>query len=256
MKEHQTLARVIARMHFDPKFCRKVFDGPCPNTLTKAQHKEIRKLDPRAFLCDPERPLRLIQSLLQEAPVSSALAGLEHLQGFCQSEPFHRTVMRRGYMIQAYLEWLFPQAEDLAKLELAIAMSRRPVPGSGQSNTLVLAQGCRVATVQTGTLERFGRATSLLGQDPLAWMATHEQLKSKDLGPLQPGQESLIISQGSVSRCNEAMAELLTALHSPCTRQDLWERFGKGDISVEDFDEVLDDLIEDGLIQSSQDPLA
>lgn len=250
MSEHLALARVVARMHHDPKFCRDVFDGPRPREISKEQHQQIRKLDPRAFLCDPERPLRLIQSLLQEAPVSSALAGLEQIQSFCQSEPFHRAVMQRGYMIQAYLEWLAPKAQELGKLELAIAMARRPAPTSSHTDRLCLATGCRVSTVQTGTLERFEQAITILGKDPLSWMATHEQLQAKDLGPLQPGHESLIIANGSISRCNEAMAELLTALQRPSTRVELWERFGKGDISQPEFDEILDDLVEDGLVQA------
>lgn len=253
MTDHLSFARVIARMHHDPKFCRAVFDGPRPRELSKEQHREIRKLDPRAFLCDPQRPLRLIQSLLEEAPVSSALAGLEHIQGFCQSEHFHRAVMQREYMICAYLSWLAPLAQDLAKLERAIALARRPAPAPTQAQSLCLSPGCRVVTVQTGTLERYEQARQLLGPEPLNWLATHERLQAKDLSAAQPGQESLILANKSISRCNEAMAELLSAMHSPRSRTELWEQFGKGDISQSDFSEVIDDLIEDGLVQANPD---
>lgn len=249
VSNHAQLSLIIVRMHFDPAFCKKVYSGHRPAEIDAAQHDMLVALDPRSFACDPQRPHRLIQSLLLEAPVSSAIAGLEFLQHFCSSDHFHRAIMQRSYMIYAYLEWLEGKAKDLARLEGAIARARRSrnSPELRSQDELVLAPHCKILQVPEGILERYQKALQLLGKDPLAWLGRHRRLDPKGLGRVRNRPESLIIAQGSISRCSSGMAQLLAAMQEPCTPEQLAERFGEA-LSRADLEEILHDLQSDGLI--------
>lgn len=254
MPTHTELSLIIARMHFDAAFCERIYSGHRPSEIDEAQHQMLLAVDPRSFHCDPQRPHRLVQSLLLEAPVSSAIAGLDFVQHFCSSEHFHRAIMLRTYMIYAYLEWLESKAKDLARLERAIASARRrrSSPELGPQE-LVLAPHCLTLQVPEGILDRYQKAMQLLGKDPLAWLGQHQRLDPRQLGRVRKNPESLIVAQGSISRCSHGMAQLLTALREPCTLETLERRFSE-ELSRVELGEILRDLRDDGLVIGNTAP--
>ena len=105
--------------------------------LTSAERQWLLTPDPRAYGADTHRASRALTSLLEEYPVSGALAvrspcGLDHLRRFFTSDLFHDCVQSRGSMAEAFGQYLgsdifmqHPDISRMAEVELAIAQVRR-----------------------------------------------------------------------------------------------------------------------------------
>lgn len=241
-------------LHFDERFAAGLFDvsRPPPSWLHDDEVALLRRVDPRAFRTDPERPLRLLAALLEEYPVSCALVGRARLPEFFSSTLFHAAVTRGRLVVDAFGDWLLPRAHGAAQLELAIALSRRRRRRRGLG--LARAPGVELARVPAGTLAFYVEARDRLGPLPHEAVARGASLVEP---PPRPGLEELLVelSPGpgeegrgpAVAPCAAALFSLLAYAREGRARDDLIEearRLGAGD----DATDVVDGLVDDGLL--------
>lgn len=250
MTPSQALQRVVVRMHYDPGFCQQVFAGHCPPDIAAPQHAMLLAVDPRAFACDPERPLRTLQALIEESPLSSWWAGFEHLKSFFQSEAFHRGIMDRKRLIEVYLDWLTPQCPDFCRLESAIARARRRVfpQNEGPPTHLSLGPGCALVEVAAGSLEEYQRLRQSLGDDILASLLHRPRPKKARLKFSSTMRQTLIVQSQQIGGCNEALYKLLTEFESPIPLDRIVAIAGKHGLGPEDGAELFQELRADGLL--------
>lgn len=237
-------------LHFDEHFAAALFDvgRPPPPWLHDDELALLRRADPRAFRTDPERPLRLLAALLEELPVSCAVAGRACLPQFFSSALFHGAVIRGRLVVDAFGDWLLPRAHGVAQLELAIALSRRRRRRRGEG--LARAPGVELARVPEGTLTFYASARARLGEQPHEAVAHGATLEPP---PDAARLEDLLVelSPGAagpaVSTCAEALFSLLAFAREGRARDALVDeayRLGAGD----DAAEVVDGLLADGLL--------
>lgn len=137
---HQILHRVTARMLWDDRFARAVFEAPAQALagldLDDEERAALAQLDPRALRVDPLRRRRTLQALCAELPVSVALVlnelgRVSSLDAYFQSAPFHQAMMARGSMFLAFTDYLrslhlrCPQLPDVLRVEESLGVCRR-----------------------------------------------------------------------------------------------------------------------------------
>ncbi len=131
---HQALHRVSVRMLFDPSFAERVHSGDEDLPELPARERDwLRRVDPRAWSVDHQRPLRTLRELSAEFKSSCAIAvgrtrSITTLSDFFRSPPFHRCVQQRGSLdvaFAAFLAGLELVPPDLLALEAAMARCRR-----------------------------------------------------------------------------------------------------------------------------------
>lgn len=255
------LQRAAVLMHFDPRFVEALHDDarPRPSFLTPEESALLRRTDPRAFRTDPERPLRLISTLLEEYPVSCAIAGRDALLTFPSSSIFHGAIMRGRLVVDAFGDWLLPRAGAVSQIELAIALARRRRTRRGAG--LARAPGVELARVPVGTLRFFTESRTSLGPLPHEAVARGERLvmpaESDALEDLviehsrsdvqQPGAAS---AGPTVAPCASALFSLLSFAREGRSRALLVEearRLGADD----DAEDVITGLLDEGLLAMS-----
>lgn len=171
------LQRVVVRLLHDPSLVTRVFDGGAVPELSADELRMLRAVDRRAFGVDPLRPARVLQALLEEMPVASAVAArgrpASRLLSFFQSPEFHGAVMRGEALWSAYAAWLAPLAGPFGLLEAAIARARRwrGPAGPATPGAVRLADGCWPVVVPDQTVNRWSFLRQRLGSDPVARLA-------------------------------------------------------------------------------------
>ena len=127
----QALQRVVVRMLYDPKLVEAVYsNAPVPG-LDDEGRNHLMCIDRRAWATDPYRRSRTLQALIEELPVSAALAGIHRLDAFFSSTAFHHAVQQRQALVLAFADWLEPKVGAVAGLERAIARARQRSPRTG-----------------------------------------------------------------------------------------------------------------------------
>lgn len=179
----QDLQRVVVRMLYDPVFRQRVYANPGRALrhvpLTPEERQWLVAPEPRAYGADAQRSRRALTALLEEFPVSGALAvrtprGLQQLNRFFASDAFHTCVQERGSMAAAFGVYLgstpfrlgkqkSPEIAHIAALEAGIAQVRRAtVPAAIVSQALTaetrlgLAPWVVLLVVHPDTLPRYG----------------------------------------------------------------------------------------------------
>lgn len=128
----QALQRVVVRLLHDPDLDRATRGAG----LTATQRRWLERTDPRRWRADPMRRYRLLQTLIEEYPVSVALSvraqDVAGIDRFFESACFHDGVQNRSVLALDFGAWLIsnPPPNDAtvvehARIEHAIAQVRR-----------------------------------------------------------------------------------------------------------------------------------
>jgi hypothetical protein len=283
---HALIQRVLVRMLYDPRFRDAVFADPAatlgPLGVPEAHMAQIVAHDPRAFAVDPWRGHRAVTAVMREAAVSVlALTRLgvganDHL-AFIASDAFHRCVMERGLLVDAFFDYL---DEELARarpasrrerqaavvlgamvaLERAIARVRRPAKAAegrvavGQARALELPAGASAV---------WARAHESLGADPVAAVVSGGQEAKRALAALfgdenlaSGAREHLLVdgstsgSEPMVSFVGESLVVLMRRAEGGASRDELIAVAEREGASRAEAEEILDELIAEGLLLS------
>ena len=248
----QALQRVIVRLLFDPVYVADVYGGGPTPELSADERRMLLATDRRAWGTDPYRRSRGLRALIEEFPVSSAVASgggahLKALDAFFSSPSFHAAIQRREHLALAYGAWLGD--DPMAVLETALARARRPrvVEGAG----VVRTPGVVPITVRDGSLSRWQALRERLGGDPLAALVAGVDLAG--LPPFGDGDEHWIawpVAGGEVSLGGGSggVNMLLEAAATPLSRHDLEVAAVELGAEPDDAAEIVRGLVEDGLL--------
>jgi hypothetical protein len=250
----QALQRVVVRLMIDPAWCRQVFDGAPTPELSAAERALLLAADPRAFGVDTLRRGRLLTALVEEFPASVALLAdggriMGRADAFLSSPDFHHAVQERLALAPVFGAWLVARVGGVARIELAAAQGRRDPPPVGPG--LHRGPGVRVLHAPAGSLDRFAALRQRLGEAPLDALASGVSI----LGLPAPGrgQEALLVEPdraggGGVGLASEGLVALLQAASPAQPRSALRALALRHGALEEEVDEVLDDLLSDGLL--------
>lgn len=208
--------------------------------------------DARAWRTDPLRATRLLATLLEELPVSCAVVGVDVARGFFASKPFQHAILHDRLIVDALGDWLLPRAGSVAQLEQAVALARRNRPRRRlrHAGDLARAPGVELARVPDGTLAFLARARALLG----AHVQPHEAVANgarvdAPSEPMRGALEHVLVVGSELSTCAEPLFALLSFARDGRARDaviDEARRLGADD----DAEELVDDLVRDGLLSS------
>lgn len=243
-------------MHFDPEYAAAVRGQASLPELGERERELLRSVDPRALATDALRRDRAVHAIVDEYPVTAALLGLDMVERFFSSLAFRRCVFERGSMAlafgQRYLDGL-QRAQGVGAIETAMAIARRGdearMPGPGE---LVRAPGVEPVVTAAGMLAFYERVRQRLGPQPLETLAQRRQPWS-ETAPKR-GREYLLIEakpDGSLAlgTASRELVELLGAARVPRSRGELVSVAITLGAEAGEADELLDDLIGDGLLR-------
>jgi hypothetical protein len=239
----------MLRLTVDPDFGAALYQGDPtarrvdvhggPYTLTDADLSLFQAVDSRAWTTDVYRRTRLVQALIEEYAVTTAIVGVPVVHRFFGTARFAEVLGHRGSTAEAFGEWAQSQCtadnREVVRLETAIAQARRDARPSGPG--IVSAPGKEGVRIRTGTLEAWQQGLSALGGNPVQaaadgvrWSAPaaatgweHWLLERSDTGSL--GVHPLSAAQaGLMVFCRTPRP------HSAVTRQARKLKVGKKDI--------------------------
>ena len=271
---HITMQRIIVRMLYDTVFARKVYDDPKGQLgdldLDEYELSLLKNADPRAWRLDPLRRARSLEALLDEYPASAALVAhttpdVSVLDAFFSSTIFHQCIQHRRRLAISFGSYLRGSGEELARrdllgiatLERSIATFRRDIrPETNPEAGLCLAANLSLISVPTGTLEVYVELIHQLSQKDLtgAAIVVSNQLV---LRPHSVSREEVTVlletsvdsSGPSLSVLDDALGRLLTYAQPGISVDDFYKYAVVCGAEVGEEQEILDSLIEDGLIQ-------
>jgi hypothetical protein len=140
-------------------------DALVTETLTPAEQAMFRAVDRRAFAADPDRRHRVVSAVIDELPVTVAIAGLPAVYAlFDDRSCFFPVVQGKAPLAVAFAAALEPLAADAARLEGAIARARRR---RRRVRGIRRAEGVEVVCVDDGAVARYQAAREALGDRPL-----------------------------------------------------------------------------------------
>lgn len=267
------LQRVIVRMMFDPDFATAVYRNARhaikTDEVTDEECTWLTQCDQRAYATDPHFAGRALHGLMGEYLVSGAVAVRhnEPLHRFFSSPRLHQCIQAGDSLALAFGDWIVHErrirdsrVSQLAKLEHALAeLRRRQIAPQTQGNTSAqqqpgLSPNVQLVNVSSGTMSLF---THLKAQiESLPTNPRDVALNSTinlNMSSLAMGREHLLLerkesSDISIEPLNAALADILGRAKSGASLETLQQTArGHGADPGEDR-EVIDDLIEDGLL--------
>ncbi len=247
----QRVQAVMVGMLFDPDYAARVRgDGPLVE-LTARERSLLRAVDPRALQTDRYRRARAVATLVEEYPVTAVVVGTATLDRFFATEAFRAAVLGRGSMAIAFGAWLGDRAQGVGRLEAAMATVRRAqdVTPTG----LCCAPRLRALVVPAGTLAYHGRVRARLGPDVSAAIASGDVRPAER--PPQRGHEHLLVERrddGSIDLGTGSgpLVRLLVFAAVPRTREALRAEAVRQGAEPDEADELLDDLLAQGMLRS------
>ncbi len=252
---HTALQRVIVRMLFDPKLVERFYGGDSFPELDEQSQDWLRAVPQPAWTTDRYRRSRGLHALLEEFPVSAALAttktgDVRSLDAYFSSAAFHDCIQHRGSLALSFGDWLRNRAGDVARLETAFARARRPQPPQGSG--WVLAPGYEPIELAVGTVRRYLAVREQLGPDPISQLLDRPDL-SDELPPIGEVTENLLIEGGasanlSIGHVSAALHDLLEASRIPQSRAQLDQIAVSLGASAEEARTIVQDLIDEELI--------
>jgi len=190
----RALQVVMLRLSIDPAWGTRLYAGQPservidlsggPYTLTDADLELIRAVDRRAWTTDRYRRARLVQSVVQEYSVTTAMMGVPVVDRFFGTAAFAHVLGHRGSMAEGFGDWVVTQASggqrDIARLESTVCRARRGErpPGTGY----VTRPGCEGVALPEGTLAAWQEGTATLGGNPVAAAAEGRRWTPPPLG--------------------------------------------------------------------------
>ncbi len=241
-------------MLFDPKYATKVRGREPMPELGEREREALREVDHRALATDEMRRARALQVILEEYPVSAALLGVDMVDRFFASPAFRACVFERGSMALEFgTRYLGNRAKGVGTIETGLARARRELrPASVVADpTVGRAPGVVALTVPDKTLAWYRRARERLGPEPLRALAKLRKPWSQQ--PPRRGEEHLLIepqADGSlgIASASKPLVELLRAAEPPRPRSELTAVAIELGAEPHEADELLDELIGDGLL--------
>lgn len=262
-----TLQRLVVRMLYDPELVKAVhanLDGiPAGAELGAAERAWLLAAERRAFGIDPLRRTRTLRALIEELPVSSALAAavlgdVRELDAFFSSALFHAAIQHRRALFAAYGDWLAPHAASTVVIEAAVARVRRVVRGGGTRAAAGYRRAPWVEVVEqpAGTLELLAHVRGVLARnadDPVAALLD----PSFALGrlPAMGGGRGWILVEGrdgeaALTAISGELGALLSP-DAPRSRGELLAAVREMGVEGDEAEEVVDGLVSDGLLVAS-----
>jgi hypothetical protein len=256
--------RTIVLLTFDPRVVAALHAHRGLPWLRDDEAALLLRVDARAFRTDPLREARLFAALLEELPVSCAIAGVDVARGFFRSQPFQHAILTDRLVVDAFGDWLLPRAGGTAQLEQAIALARRRRPRRwhGGPDEWARAPGVELARVPAGTLASFASARASLTAQAGVHGTVHElvaggvRVATPDDGP---GLEHVLVvdvagsthqdggAGPSCATCADALFALLSFARDGRSRaalEDEARRLGADDEAAA----LIDDLAGEGLL--------
>jgi hypothetical protein len=244
-------------MHFDPEYAAAVRGDVSLPELGERERELLRGVDPRALATDDMRRARAVHAIVDEYPITAALLGLDAVDRFFSSAAFRSCVFERGSMALAFgRRYLVGHrhVQGVGAIETAMATARRGeqarAPSPGQ---IVRAPGVEPVVTAAGMLAFYERVRQRLGPQPLATLARRR--KPWPETPPKRGREYLLIEtkpDGSLAlgTASQGLVELLLAAAVPQPRDELARVAMKLGAEAHEADELLDDLVGDGLLRA------
>lgn len=258
----QRLQRLVVRMLYDPGLVAAVYAGAPVAGLDERDRPLLTAVDRRAWGTDPYRRSRSLSALIEEYPASAALVGVERLDAFFSSEPFHACIQDRGSLALAFGDWLSPLAGPMATLERAIASVRRPRP-EPRPDLYATAAHIAPLSVPQGTLALYQDLRARLGPNPAATLVSktlrmEAPLRLDDLRrrPTGPEPEHLLVERDDagevgVGEASAALVALLEFAMKPRARAHLFTEARALGADPGEEAELIDGLCAEGLLAFS-----
>ena len=246
----QLLQQAAVLVHFDAVWRDRMLDGGVL-ALDVEERALLAGVDARAFRADDERAARAVAGLVEEFPVAAAVAGLPCLFALFRSEAFVDVVCGRVLLVEAAAVALGAPTSIPARIELALARSRRHRTPGGWCT----AAGVGVVDVPVGSLAAFSAARAELGVSPRDGLAAGQRLTWS--GAAVAEVETVLITGGaSLALCAEALGRLLEFAATP--REGASLRARACELGCDSDDEaraLIDDLVADGLLRAPVEAL-
>jgi hypothetical protein len=243
-------------MHFDPEYAAAVRGQASLPELGERERELLRGVDPRALATDELRRARAVHAIVDEYPVTAALLGLDVVDRYFSSAAFRSCVFERASMAlcfgRGYLDG-HRRAQGVSAIETAMATARRGertcTAGLGE---LVRAPGVEVVVTAAGMLAFYERVRQRLGPQPLETLA--KRRKPWPETPPKRGREYLLIEAKSdaglaLGTASRGLVELLRAAAVARPREELAGVAVTLGAEADEADELLDDLVRDGLLR-------
>jgi len=238
------LQRVAVRMLHDPAFRDAVICNPevalSGVDLNDAERRMLQASDPRAWQVDAQRAWRVLTTLLSEFAVSvAALREPPHThEAFFRTAHFHQAIQVRRSLSEAFGAWLEERelgrsARAMLTLDRAFAAVRR----GRRALSLALPEG---------SLGAWEAATTLLhkGGDPVAALVRGARPRLA----LGRGSEHVLVEAAGASLIDEALHRVLALAAAGADEAALRAAIADGGATADEVDEILADLVNDGLV--------
>ena len=236
-------------MLYDPALVSAVYEGAHVPGLEASERAHLLRVDRRAWGTDPYRRSRTLQALIEELPVSAAIAGVESLDAFFSSAGFHSAIQERRALVLAFADWLEPTVGATSRLERAIARARQQSKRTGRG--LCMAPGIAAVSLPEGLIEWWQAATVTLGERPLRALLEGPILLSP--APKGPDRVHLLIERGAqgdlqLGGATASLAGLLAAADAPASVQNMISRAIELGADAEEASDIIQSLVEEGLL--------
>ena len=241
-------------MLYDPNLVDAVYsDIPVAGLSPDGRH-HLKQVDRRAWDTDPYRRSRTLQALIEELPVSAALAGIPQLDDFFSSTNFHQAVQQRKALVLAFADWLEPQVGPIAALERSIARARQHSPRTGPG--LCMAVGVSAVSLPAGLLQWWQQANGSLGPNPLC--ALLENPPTLSTPPSGPATEHYLFERSAqgeiqVGGGSEALVALLQFADYPVSISRLSAEAVRLGAEKAEAINLIESLTEEGLLVQTTD---
>lgn len=258
----RALQAVMLRLAVDPAFGARLYGGEPgarvvdlaggPYTLSDADLAHLRDVDPRAWTTDRYRRTRLVQALIEEYAVTTAIVGVPGVDAFFSSDAFARVLGYRQSMAEAYGLWMVATrtgaTRAVAHLEATVCRARRSHRPEGAG--YVTTSGVEGVSLPEGTLEAWQEGLGVLGGSPVEAAARGLRWSPPTLGS---NTTHLVIERNDggglgVHVLSAGVVGLLVLCRSPRTRAVIARQAKRLGLSKKAVGGTLRRMVSDGLL--------
>jgi len=252
----------MLRLSVDPSFGQALYGGEPsarnidlsggPYVLTEADLALFRDVDARAWTTDVYRRTRLVQALIEEYALTTAIVGVPVVHRFFGTSAFAHVLGHHGSMAEGFGDWVHTCCagadREVVRLEATICRARRDHRPDGAG--LVTTPGKEGITVQTGTLAAWQQGLATLGGQPVQAAANGLRWTAP---PLERGREHWLIERNptgglGVHPLSAGVVGLMNYCRSPRSRTEVTRQARKLKIGKKAVSSVLRQMQDDGLL--------